>query len=167
MFGLAEYFIIDVGQLEQVFKILKTYGYEDLEITIIQKTIDATRVRRAFMDVIGSPRAVTGMARYAEKATDIAVSRAFKMIDALPVDDKTKTLLKEMWKQYVMSYQAYPEIRSYETELINSYANGVLDEKALDQELDYLRKLGVPELRLALVKRTAQLRRARVLARAR
>jgi len=167
MFGLAEYFIIDVGQLEQVFKILKTYGYEDLEITIIQKTIDVARVRRAFMDVLGAPRTIVGMARYAEKATDLAVSRAFKMIDALPVDDNTKKLLKEMWKQYVMSYQAYPEIRSYETELINAYANGVLDDKGLDQELDYLRKLGVPELRLALVKRTAQLRRARVLARAR
>jgi hypothetical protein len=161
MFDLAEYFIIDVGQLEQVFKILKTYGYEDLEITIIQKTIDATRVRRAFMDVLGAPRTIVGMARYAEKATDIAVSRAFKMIDALPVDDNTKKLLKEMWTQYVMSYQAYPEIRSYETELINAYAYGALDDKGLDQELDYLRKLGVPELRLALVKRTAQLRRAR------
>jgi len=167
MFGLAEYFVIDAEQLKQVFAILKTYGYEDLEITIIQKTIDATRVRRAFMDVVGSPRAITGMARYSEKATDLAVSRAFKMIDALPVDDNTKKLLKEMWKQYVMSYQAYPEIRSYETELINAYAHGVLDEKALDQELDYLRKLGVPELRLALVKRTAKLRRTRVLARAR
>jgi len=66
-----------------------------------------------------------------------------------------------MWTQYVMSYQAYPEIRSYETELINAYAYGALDDKGLDQELDYLRKLGVPELRLALVKRTAQLRRAR------
>jgi predicted PurR-regulated permease PerM len=161
MFGLTEYFIIDVEQLKQVFAILKTYGYEDLEITIIQKTIDATRVRRAFLDVLGAPRTIVGMARYAEKATDLAVSRAFKMIEALPVDDNTKKLLKEMWRQYVMSYQAYPEIRSYETELINSYAYGALDDKGLDQELDYLRKLGVPELRLALVKRTAQLRRAR------
>jgi phage-related protein len=161
MLDLAEYFIVDVSQLEQVFKILKTYGYEDLEITIIQKTIDVTRVRRAFLDVLGAPRTIVGMARYAEKATDIAVSRAFKMIDALPVDDNTKKLLKEMWTQYVMSYQAYPEIRSYETELINAYAYGALDDKGLDQELDYLRKLGVPELRLALVKRTAQLRRAR------
>jgi len=91
MFDLAEYFIVDVSQLEQVFKILKTYGYEDLEITIIQKTIDATRVRRAFLDVLGAPRTIVGMARYAEKATDLAVSRAFKMIDALPVDDKPRS----------------------------------------------------------------------------
>jgi hypothetical protein len=64
-----------------------------------------------------------------------------------------------------MSYQAYPEIRSYMTELINAYADGVLDDRGLDAELDYLRKIGVPELRLALVRRTAQLRRVRRLAR--
>ena len=70
-----------------------------------------------------------------------------------------------MWKEYITSYQAYPEIRSYMTELINAYAYGILDDKGLEQELDYLRKLGVPELRLALVRRTAMLRRARVMAR--
>jgi len=37
----------------------------------------------------------------------------------------------------------------------------VLDDKGLEDELSYLRKLGVPELRLALVKRTAVLRRVR------
>jgi len=47
------------------------------------------------------------------------------------------------------------------TELINAYAYGVLDDRGLEDELGYLRKLGVPELRLALVKRTAQLRRIR------
>jgi hypothetical protein len=106
------------------------------------------------------------MSRYTDKAADWAYSRAVKLIDALPVDNATKELLKQMWKEYIMSYQAYPEIRSYMTELINAYADGVIDDKGLEDEFNYLRKIGVPELRLALVKRTAQLRRARRVARA-
>jgi phage-related protein len=165
MFRLAEYAIIDIKQLDDVFKILKTYGWEDLEVTIIQKTIGANLVYHAFNYIISSPRNLVTMARYTDKAADMAYTRAVRLIDALPIDQNTKQLLKEMWKEYIMSYQAYPEIRSYLTELINAYAYGVLDDAGLDQELNYLRKLGVPEMRLALAKRTAQLRRVRVMAR--
>jgi hypothetical protein len=165
MFTLAEYLIIDLKQLDPVFNILKTYGWEDLEVTIATRTILAEQVRRAFNAVLGAPRTIAGMARYTDKAADWAYSRAVKLIDALPVDNATKELLKQMWREYIMSYQAYPEIRSYMTELINAYADGVLDDKGLEDELNYLRKIGVPELRLAFVKRTAMLRRARRLAR--
>jgi hypothetical protein len=165
MFTLAEYLIIDVKQLEPVFKVLATYGWEDLEVAIATRTVLAEQVRYAFNAVLGAPRTITGMARYTDKAADWAYSRAVKLIDALPVDENTKKLLKEMWREYIMSYQAYPEIRSYMTELVSAYADGVLDDRGLDAELDYLRKIGVPELRLALVRRTAQLRRVRRLAR--
>jgi hypothetical protein len=167
MFTLAEYLIIDVKQLEPVFEVLTTYGWEELEITMATKTILAGQVRVAFNNILGAPRTIAGMARYTDKAADWAYSRAVKLIDALPLDNASKELLKQMWREYIMSYQAYPEIRSYETELINAYADGVLDDKGLEGELNYLRKIGVPELRLAFAKRTAQLRRARRLARAR
>jgi len=164
MFRLAEYAIIDIKQLDPVFSILKSYGWEDLEISIVQKTIGANLAYHAFNYLIGTPRALVAMSRYTDKAADMAWTRISKLVDALPIDQNTKELIKQMWKEYIMSYQAYPEIRSYMTELINAYAYGVLDDAGLDQELDYLRKLGVPETRLALVKRTAMLRRARVMA---
>jgi phage-related protein len=164
MFRLAEYLIIDVKQLDSVFKVLSTYGWESLEIDIATKTVLAEQVRIAFNYVVGSPRNLAGMARYTDKAADWAYSRASKLVDALPVDDATKKVLKEMWKEYITSYQANPEISRYVTELITSYAYGIIDDKGLDQELNYLRGLGVPELRLALIKRTAMLRRARRLA---
>jgi phage-related protein len=166
MFTLAEYLIIDVKQLDPVFKILMTYGWEELEVTIATKTILAEQVRHAFNAVLGAPRTIAGMARYTDKAADWAYSRAARLIDALPLDNASKELLKQMWREYIMSYQAYPEIRSYMTELINAYADGVLDDKGLEDELNYLRKIGVPELRLAFVRRTAMLRRTRRLARA-
>ena len=165
MFALVEYMIMDVKQLEPVFKVLMIYGWEELEIDIATRTILAEQVRRAFNYVLGAPRTIATMSRYTDKAADWAYTRAARLIEALPVDNNTKSLLKEMWREYIMSYQAYPEIRSYMTELINAYAYGVLDDKGLEDELSYLRKLGVPELRLALVKRTAMLRRVRYAAR--
>jgi len=164
MFRLAEYLIIDVKQLDSVFKVLSTYGWESIEIDLATKTVLAEQVRIAFNYVVGSPRNLAGMARYTDKAADWAYSRASKLIDALPVDDATRKVLKEMWKEYITSYQANPEISRYVTELITSYAYGILDDRGLNQELNYLRSLGVPELRLALIKRTAMLRRARRLA---
>jgi len=164
MFRLVEYSIIDMKQLDSVFKVLSTYGWESLEIDIVAKMVLAEQIRIAFNYVVGSPRNLALMARYTDKATDWAYSRASKLIDVLPVDDATKRLLKEMWKEYITSYQANPEISRYVTELVTSYAYGILDDRGLDQELNYLRSLGVPELRLALIKRTAMLRRIRRLA---
>jgi phage-related minor tail protein len=161
MLMLARYLIISSEQLKPVFDILKTYGWEDLEIIIMQKTLLANQVRVAFNYVIGTPRNLVVLTRYTDKAVDQAFTRASKLIDALPVDNNTKELLKQMWKEYIIGYQAYPEIRSYITELINAYAYGLLDDAGLEQEFNYLRKLGVPEMRLALAKRTAQLRRNR------
>jgi hypothetical protein len=105
------------------------------------------------------------MSRYVDAAADWAYTRAARMIELLPVDEKTKGLLKEMWRTYIAGYQNYPEVRSYINELVASYAYGVLDDRGLDQELDYLAKLGVPAVTRSLVKRRASLRRARVLAR--
>jgi phage-related minor tail protein len=161
MLTLARYFIISNEQLKPVFDILKTYGWEELEIIITQKTLLANQIRVAFNYVIGTPRNLVALTRYTDKAVDQAFTRVSKLIDALPIDNNTKELLKQMWREYIIGYQAYPEIRSYITELINAYAYGLLDDAGLEQEFNYLRKLGVPEMRLALAKRTAQLRRNR------
>jgi len=167
MFRLAEYMIIDVKQLEPVLKILETYGWEKLEAEIMVRTVLAEQARRAFTEVLGPPRTLTAMARYTDKAADFAYTRVARLIDALPVDQATKNLLKQMWKEYITTYQSWPEISGYITELITAYGEGVIDDVELGRELEYLRKLGVPEARLAFAKRRAMLRRVRVLARRR
>jgi len=165
MYRLAQQVIIAMEQLEPVFKVLSTYGWEKLEVDIVKRTVMAEAVRYAFGAALGTPRQLTAMSRYADAAADWAYTRAARMIELLPVDESTKKLLKEMWRTYIAGYQNYPEIRSYINELVASYAYGVLDDKGLDQELDYLAKLGVPAVSRSLVKRRASLRRARVLAR--
>jgi phage-related protein len=167
MFDLAERLIITEDQLKPVFELLKSYGWEDIEIEIAKKTMLAVQVRLAFGEVHGSVRALAGMSRHSNIAADLAYSRAIKLIEALPVDKATKELLKQMWKEYITGVQVYPEARSYIGELIAAYGDGVIDDTTLDRELEYLKKLGVPEARLALVKRQAMLRRARRLARVR
>jgi len=167
MFRLAEHLIIDVKRLEPVFKVLETYGWEKLETEIVARTVLAEQARRAFAEVLGPPRTLTAMSRYTDKAADWAYARAARLIDALPVDQASKELLKQMWKEYIASYQAAPEISGYLSELVTAYGEGVVDDAGLEQELGYIRKFGVPETRLALAKRRAQLRRARVLARRR
>jgi len=167
MFRLAEYMIVDVKQLEPVFKILGTYGWEKLEVEIVARTVLAEQARRAFTEVLGPPRTLTAMARYTDKAADWAYTRATRLIDALPADQATKNLLKLMWKEYITTYQSWPEISGYITELITAYGEGVIDDAELDRELEYLKRLGVPEARLAFARRRATLRRVRVLARRR
>jgi hypothetical protein len=167
MFGLAERLIITVEQLKPVFDLLKAYGWEDLEVEIARRTVLAVQARIAFGEAHGTVRALAGMARWSDRAADLAYSRALKLIEALPVDNATKELLKQMWKEYIIGTQVHLEVRSYIAELIAAYGDGVIDDATLDRELDYLRKLGVPEARLALIRRQAMLRRARRLARMR
>jgi hypothetical protein len=167
MFDLAERLIVTVEQLKPVFDILKSYGWEDLEVEIARRTVLAVQARVAFGEAHGTVRALAGMARWSDRAADLAYSRALKLIDVLPVDNATKELLKQMWKEYIIGTQVHLEARSYIGELVAAYGDGVIDDAVLDRELDYLKKLGVPEARLALVRRQAQLRRARRLARAR
>jgi hypothetical protein len=167
MFDLAERLIVTVEQLKPVFDLLKTYGWEDLEVEIAKRTILAVQARIAFAEAHGTVRALAGMARHSDKAADLAYSRALKLIEALPVDNATKELLKQMWREYIVGTQVHLEVRSYISELVAAYGDGVIDDTTLDKELEYLKRLGVPETRLALVRRQAMLRRARRLARAR
>ncbi len=146
---------------------MMSYGWEELEIRIAERTVLAVAVRRAFMWVVGAPYNLATMSRYTDKAADMAWTRVSTLVDLLPIDDAIKQLIKQMWKEYITVYQAYPEINNYIAELVAAYGEGVLDDTGLEQELQMLRRLGVPELRLQLAKRRAYLRRARRLARMR
>jgi len=161
MFELAEYAIVSVDQLKPVFDVLRTYGWEELEVRIAERTVLAVATRRAWAELLGSARQLAAMSRYSEPAADLAWSRVARLVDLLPVDGATKELIKGMWRTYIVHYQNYPEIRSYASELVSAYAAGVLDDAGLERELGYLRKLGVPEVTLSLIRRRAQLRRVR------
>ena len=162
--ALVERNILPMDALSDVLNVLSTYGYEQLEQEIITRTVLSNKARHAWNELLGTARNLVAMSRYSDVATDMAWTRVAKIVDALPVDSQTKDLIKTMWKQYIIHYQNYPEIRTYVTELVTSYAYGVIDDAAFERELQYLKQLGVPEMTLALIRRRAQLRRLRVVA---
>ena len=162
--ALVERNILPVDALSDVLNVLSTYGYEQLEHEIITRTVLSNRARHVWNELLGTARNLATMSRYSDVAADMAWTRVVKIVDALPVDSQTKDLIKTMWKQYITYYQNYPEIRTYVTELVTSYAYGVIDDATFERELQYLKQLGVPEMTLALIRRRAQLRRLRVVA---
>ena len=160
--ALVERHILPVDALSDMFSVLSTYGYERLEQEIIMRTVLSNRARHAWNELLGTVRNLATMSRYSDAAADMAWTRISKIIDTLPTDSQTKDLIKTMWKQYIIHYQNYPEIRTYVTELVTSYAYGVIDDTTFERELQYLKQLGVPEMTLALIRRRAQLRRLRI-----
>jgi len=158
---LYEYFLIGDDILKNVLNSLTKYGYESEEITLIINTESLDRIYRAFVSVIGSPRNLTVMSRYSPEARDMAYSYAVKMIDALPVDDATKKLLKSMWEHYVRHTSVYEDLRAYINELVTAYAYYAIDDATLDSELNQLKAFGLSDERIQLIKRRAKLRRAR------
>ena len=160
--ALVERNILSIDTLNSMFDILSTYGYEQLEREIITRTVLSNRARYAWNELLGTARNLATMSRHSDVAADMAWTRVEKIVDALPVDSQTKTLIKTMWRQYITHYQNYPEIRAYVTELVTSYAYGVIDDATFERELQYLKQLGVPEMTLALIRRRARLRRQRI-----
>jgi hypothetical protein len=160
--ALVERNILPTDALSDVLNVLSTYGYEQLEQEIIMRTVLSNRARHAWNELLGTARNLATMSRYSDTAADMAWTRVVKIVDVLPVDSQTKDLIKTMWKQYITHYQNYPEIRTYVTELVTSYAYGVIDDTTFERELQYLKQLGVPEMTLALIRRRAQLRRLRI-----
>jgi hypothetical protein len=163
MVALVERNILPMDALSDVLKVLTTYGYEQLEQEIITRTVLSNRARYAWSELLGTAKSLAVMSRYSDTAADMAWTRVAKIVDALPVDNQTKDLIKTMWKQYIVHYQNYPEIRTYVSELVTSYAQGVIDDATFERELRYLKQLGVPEMTIALIRRRAQLRRLRIL----
>ena len=88
-----------------------------------------------------------------------------KLVDALPVDEETKQALREMWEEYIRIRPVMDEVRRYVTELINAYAEGVIGDTELEQELEFLRKWGYDDYELELIREIARRRRIRRLAR--
>jgi len=162
---LFEYGLLDKAAFTKYLEYLATFGFEQNEVKLIYARWLAEKQHRAFMEVLGTPRTVAGMAEYSPIARDFALSHAYKMIDAMPIDDATKQLLKKMWEEYVRVRPVYGEVRRYITELISDYQYGVISMDDFKKELEDLKKWGVDDYEIDFYVKLAEKRRARQLAR--
>lgn len=157
-------FAITEDALKKVLEEVREYlGYTDKEIEFIKKTITYERYRTAWSEVIGDVDRMMSLAEYSPKARDFALGTINKMIDALPVDDNIKNLLKAMWEQYIRVRPVYDEVKRYITDLINAYVEGIIDDLTYSQELEALKKWGLSDDEIMFYKAIAGMRKARKL----
>ena len=157
--------LIDDDALKAAYEAYKAFGFEDYEIELRLKTAQLERAKQAWTWLVGTPRELVTMAEYSPKARKLALTIVNKLVDALPVDEETKQALREMWEEYIRIRPVMDEVRRYVTELINAYAEGVIGDTELEQELEFLRKWGYDDYELELIREIARRRRIRRLAR--
>jgi hypothetical protein len=82
-------------------EVRETLGYTQKEIEFMLQTTRLEKHRVAWTELIGDVDRMTMLAEYSPKAREFALGTMYKMIDALPIDQQTKEVLKEMWTQYI------------------------------------------------------------------
>jgi len=154
-------FYVKLEDFEKVLESIKIFGFESREIEIMKWSADFERIYKAFDNIIGTPRELVTMAEYSPTARRFALGQVYKMIDALPVDQDTKAVLKAMWEEYIRIKPVSGEVSRYITELISDYANGVIDKATLETELNELKAWGLDDMEIEFLLKLAERRKAR------
>ena len=162
---LFEYAMIDGKKLEELLSEVIGYGITKQRMELIIANAKLGLAYRAYQYLIGSPRTLVTMAEYVPAARDFAINRVNQLIDCLPLDENTKKLLKKMWEDFIRIRPVYDEVRRYITELISDYANEVIDDLTLENELKELKKWGIDDYEIEFYKWLAKKRRIRYIAR--
>ncbi len=158
-------FYVKEEDLEKVLNVLPLYGWEPEEIQMLQQSLNFERWLTAFRNLIGTPRELVVMAEYSPTARSFALGQVYKMIDALPIDENVKKLLKAMWEEYIRVKPVYDEVKRYITELISDVQYGLLTVEEFRQELEKLKKWGIDDYEIEFYVWLAQNRRARQIVR--
>ena len=138
-------------------------GYEPKEVEFILQTARLERMRYAWTELIGDVDRMTTLAEYSPEARSFALAILNKMIDALPVPDNVKNLLKKMWEQFIRIRPVKDEVTSYVRDLINAYVDGVVSWDAFSNDLEEMRQWGLDDYEIMFYKNIAMLRKARKL----
>ena len=129
---------------------------------MVQKSKYA-RYLRAYRELIGDVDRMVTLSEYSPKARDFALGQLYKMIDALPIDEETKEVLKEMWTQFIRVKPVISEVKRYITDLINLYVEGLISDLDFEKELESLKKWGLSDDEIMFYKAIAGARKARKL----
>jgi hypothetical protein len=138
-------------------------GYESKEIEFMLQTARMERTRYAWSELIGDVDRMTMLAEYSPDARSFALATLNKMIDALPVSQEVKDMLKKMWEQFIRIKPVKDEVTSYVRDLINALVDGNISWDTFSSELDALREWGLDDYEIQFYKAIATLRKARKL----
>ncbi|RLI87293.1 MAG: hypothetical protein DRP01_02240 [Archaeoglobales archaeon] len=162
---LYVYFMIKEEDFVKVLEEVKNFGYTDKEIELMLTNARYERHYRAWRELIGDVDHMTMLAEYSPEARSFALGQLYKMIDALPIAEETKAVLKKMWEQFIRLKPIMDEVRRYITELLSDFAEGIITEEEFVAELEALKQWGLDDYEIMFYKAIGGMRRARYLAR--
>jgi ElaB/YqjD/DUF883 family membrane-anchored ribosome-binding protein len=141
----------------------KWLGYTSKEIEFLMKVTEFERYRNAWTELIGSVERLVSLSEYSPKASKYALGKLYQMIDALPLSDTEKQELKAMWEEYIKNRPVKSEARTYITQLINLFVDGLISDADFDKELNAMKSWGFSDDEIMFYKAQANLRKARKL----
>ena len=157
-------FMIKKPDFEKILNEVSGYlGYTAKEIEFLMKVTEFERYRNAWTELIGSVERLVELSEYSPKAASYALGKLYEMIDALPLSPTEKQNLKEMWEEYIRNRPVKSEARTYITQLINLYVDGLITDAAFKKELWEMKKWGFSDNELMFYEAQAVLRKARKL----
>ena len=155
-------FMITEAEFKKVIDQVKDYlGYTDKEAEFLMLITRFERHRTAWSELIGDVDRMVMLAEFSPQARSFALGTLYKMIDALPIEQGTKNLLKKMWEDFIRIKPIKEEVTSYVRDLINLYVAGGLTDSAFSNELEALREWGLDDYEIMFYKAIASLRKAK------
>jgi hypothetical protein len=158
---LYTYFMVSEADYKAVLDQVAFIGYTPKEIEYMLSNARLQRHYRAWSELIGDVDKMTTLAEYSPKARDYALGQLYKMIDALPVADDTKNILKEMWEQFIRLKPVKDEVTKYVTELVTFYQDGLLSDIDFSNELNALKEWGLDDYEIMFYQAIGSMRKAR------
>jgi len=157
-------FMIPEERFMEILRSVADYmGLTEREAEFLLYTSRLERHATAWRELIGDVDRMVMLSEYSPTARQFALGTIYKMIDALSIDQETKTLLKKMWEDFVRIRPVIEEVRKYVTDLINAFVDGTVSQQAFEEELEALREWGLDDYEIQFYKAIATLRKARKL----
>ena len=155
-------FMVRREEFIRVLQEVRSYlGFTDNEERFLLKTIDLERIKTIWMELMGTVEKLVALSEYSPKAAEYAIARVEAMIDALPIPAPDRAELKAMWTEYIKNRPVKAEAKTYITQLINLYVDGLITEQAFKRELREMQQWGFSDNELMFYEAQAALRKLR------
>jgi len=157
-------FMIKKADFDKILSEVADYlGYTKKETEFLMKITDFERYRNAWVELIGTVDRLVELSEYSPRASKFALAKVNEMIDALPLPPSDKQELKIMWEEYIRNRPVKSEARTYITQIINAYVEGLITQADFYRELENMKKWGFSDTEIEFYKAQAEVRKARKL----
>jgi len=157
-------FAVDRKYMDGVLQTVRDFlGYTREEIEFLWKTTELERFYNAWSELIGTVERMVDLSEYSPTASKWALGKLQAMIDSLPITAEEKDSLKKMWEEYIRNRPVKSEARTYLTQVINAYVEGLISKADFEKELAWIKQWGFSDTEIDFYRKIADVRLARKL----